>query len=201
MIVRRRDLTWQQHSGGLEVVGLPKGRRQELPAVVGVQQPAGDPDADLVRIPDPIPADVTVGAKQLHQIEVRHGGVEHREIVLVSVGHVEVQDARLQRELAAPGIRVALEKQSRIEAGNRQRARRRPRRPRRDVVQLVFSAAPGDSRAHEVAWADQVERGGGHEVHSPSGLADGALEVHDFRVETVAQPLAGTETIVGAGCE
>ena len=78
-----------------------------------IQQAAGEAGTHLVGIADAVGADIAVGAKQLHGIEVRKRAVEHRQLVLVAIGDVEVLDAWLERQLALLArAAVALEHQA-----------------------------------------------------------------------------------------
>ncbi len=118
-------LVGQVHARLLEVVRLPQRDGQELSAVLRVEQAARHAHAHLVRVAHAVCADVAVGAEQLHEVEVGHSRVEQRQVVLLAEWHVQIQQARLQRE---PPLRaragVALEDQSGIEAGDGQGARR-----------------------------------------------------------------------------
>ena len=202
-LAARRHLPGQRHARGLEVVGLPEGAGYELPAALRIEQAAGHPDAHLVGVADAVRAHVAVGAEQLHRVEVRERGVEHRQLALVAVRHVHVQQARLERQLALI-VRAArpLEHQAGVEARDRQGARGRALQlPGSQVVELVLGGAPRERRPQEVARTGEVERQPRHDVGAPAaGDAHRLLrmqEVHQFRVEAVVQHPVGPEAVVG----
>ena len=89
-----------------------------------VEQARGEADTRLVRIADAIRADVAVGAEQLHDVEIRQAGIEYRQLILVAVGRVEVQQPRFEchASLAARAT-LALERQAGIECSKRQARR------------------------------------------------------------------------------
>ncbi len=68
-------------------------------------------------------------------------------------------------------------------------------------MELVLRPAPGNRRPHEIARPGEIERSRRHQIHPPAPHARGALEIHDFGVESVAEPLAGPESVVRAHCE
>src|SRR5256885_6202955 len=89
-----RSFPGQDHTRGLEGVGLPEGGGQELAAVVRIQHAAGEAGTDLAGIADAVGADVAVGAKQLHGIEVRKRAVEQdRKSTRLNSSHLVISYA------------------------------------------------------------------------------------------------------------
>src|SRR5207302_1341397 len=196
------DLARQRHARGHEVVGLADGGGEELPPVARIEQAARDTGAHLIGVAHAVGADITVGAEELDGIEVRQRRVEHRQLALIAVRHLEVQDPRLERQLAF-GVRAAfaLEQKARVEAGDRELARGRARLGGGGVIELIAGRAPGERGAHEVSGTGEIEGDGGPQVRPPAGDSDrpgGALEVDDLGVETVAHESGRSQPVVGA---
>ena len=98
---------------------------------------AGERGADLVGVTDSVQSHETVGAEQFDGVEVRQGGIEQRQRVLVAVRGIDVQQPRLQGERAlAVAARGALEQQAgRATLARRQRTMRITVLAERGIVQ------------------------------------------------------------------
>ncbi len=88
-----------------------------------VDQTRADGGGELVGVGDAILAGVAVAREQFRKVEVRLAGVEHRQTVLGVVGHVQVEQLRLQG-LQRAAVGDALEVQAAFAADHRQRALR-----------------------------------------------------------------------------
>ena len=101
---------------------LPDGRGQVLGSGDLIEQSRRHAEGELVGIADAIAADVSIGATQFDQLKSGIPGIENRQLVLISVRHIAIDQARLQRLRALPlRARVPLEYQSRVEARVRER--------------------------------------------------------------------------------
>ena len=92
-------------------------------------QARGQGEGQLVGVRLPVRAGVAVVAEQLAPAEGERAGVEDRQVVLVAVRRVQVEQARLERvqvRAAVDGGR-AVEVQAGVDAADRQAARRRAR--------------------------------------------------------------------------
>jgi hypothetical protein len=114
----------QRHSLILEVIALPNRAAETLLAVHGVEKARHCCERDLVCIADPVAAQVSILGEKLRKIEIVDRCVEHRDLVLAAERYVDVESARLERldEAATEVIRVALENEPGIDAGDRHHA-------------------------------------------------------------------------------
>src|SRR5207244_3986852 len=98
----------------------------------------------------------------------------HRQLALIAVRHLEVQDPRLEGQLAF-GVRAAfaLEQEARVEAGDRELARGRARLAGGGVIELIAGRAPGERGAHEVSGTgESAARRSTNAVLVPSGPSE-----------------------------
>ena len=118
-----RRFVRQAHTWSLEVQCLADGSCEKLCAGRAREQAAGDADAELIRIADPISPDVAIVAVQLHQIQIGHGRVEHGQRRLIAIGCVQVQQPRLERNAPLTArVGRALKGEPGVEHRERQRA-------------------------------------------------------------------------------
>src|SRR5690606_12927913 len=104
---------------------------------VGLDPAVGQAEGQLIGVADAVPAGEAVVAPQAAVAEAGLAAVEDRNLALVLVGDVEVEQARLQglAEVAAEQPGVAVEVQAGVQAGDRQAAVGRG-------VELVAGNAP-----------------------------------------------------------
>ena len=112
------------HARLFEVQALADGQAQALGAVF-LDEARHQRCGQLVGVGHPVQANVAVLGKQLGVIEARAARIEQRDIVLVLVRRVHVEQARLERLRGglAEQRSVALEHQAAVERHRRDRAR------------------------------------------------------------------------------
>src|SRR4030095_12858174 len=106
------------HARRAEVVDLPERGGEPLQAGGRLDEPRGEGDRELVRVPDAVPANEAFLVEEALEVESGRGGGEVGKPRLVAVRDVEVEEPRLERLLEGaptPGHR-AVEEQPRVEA-------------------------------------------------------------------------------------
>ena len=170
----------QRHPRRVEVVDLPEGRREPLEARGRLDHARGEPERELVRVPDAVPADEAVLGEDLREVEVRFRRGEIRQPALVAERDVEVVQARLERLLErarAPGDR-ALEEEPRVHARDGQRAVA-ALHVLGIVTQVVAREIVAELRHHVAPAGANRER--------DRRVQDEALAVHEHRVAEIRQ--------------
>ncbi len=182
------------HALVVEIADLAETGRQPLAAAVAFEQPRGDRQGGLVGVHLPVGAGEAVAAEQLAEAEGELLGVEQRQVVLVSIGHAQVVQARLQglqhRPAEQPG--GALEDQASVEAGDRRAALGAA------VGETTFDEAafqriaglpPGQLRAQVAPGALQRQRQPGRQIVAAAGRAVVVVEQHRLGGKADAQPV------------
>ncbi len=179
-----RGFPGQRHFGQGQVADLTHGCRQVLYAGGLIDQPRGHAERNLIGVADAVVADVSVGAVQLDQIEIRQAGVENRQLVLIAVRHIAVHHARLQRlgELP-PRTRIPLEYQTGVEPCVRHGAGGRARFAVRGVLQVVLRIVVSDRRLEKISGRAIRPADLGREIHAHARGADFAHEIGGLAVQ------------------
>src|SRR5437016_2288003 len=108
----------------LEVVALADRGAQALLTADRIEQSRGGGNRDLVRVADPVAAEIAVFGEELREIEIVDRGVERGNLVLTAMRYVDVIRARLERldEVAAEETGISLEHEPGVDARDRQHA-------------------------------------------------------------------------------
>src|SRR5207247_8213605 len=95
----------------LEVVALADRGAQALLTADRIEQSRDGGQSDLVRVADPVAAEIAVFGEELREIEIVDRGVERGNLILTAMRYVDVIGARLERldEVAAEGTGISLE--------------------------------------------------------------------------------------------
>src|SRR5690606_27289300 len=164
------------HFAVLEVEDLPDGQALTLETVV-LNPAVGQAEGQLVGVADAVPAGEAVVAPQTAVAEAGLAAVEDRNLALVLVGDVEVEQARLQglAEVTAEQPGVAVEVQAGVQAGDGQAAVGRG-------VELVAGNAASSGVAPvvqlEIVLGMRVLKGGLEEAPGPlQRQADAGFQV------------------------
>ncbi len=112
-VARARRFAGQRHALRTEVVALADGRAQSFGAGFVVEYAGGERERELVGLGDAVVARVDVLGEQLRVVQFDQRAVEVRQVVLVAVRDVRVEEPRLQRLLRpAPEPRDAAVRRS-----------------------------------------------------------------------------------------
>src|SRR6185503_13770014 len=116
-------------------------------------------ERELVRIPDAVAADEAVVGEDLREVEVRLRRREIRQLALVAKGHIEVEEARLERlqECTLAPLKGTVEEDARVDARDRHRAAR-PLEAPRILVEVVAREVVAEARCHVAEAAAQRKR-------------------------------------------
>ena len=97
---------------------MPQSRcsAKKLTAGVAAQQSRTQREGHLIGVSDPIVADKSVLSKQLGVADVGNGGVVYRQMLLIAIRHIKVEQPRLERLLQAiKSCHPALQKQTTVD--------------------------------------------------------------------------------------
>src|SRR5690606_35095213 len=169
LALRHRGLVPEHHPRVLEVADLAEAQRQLLAAVGLADQARTEGDGQLVGVGLAVGAGIAVVAEQLAPAEGERPGVEHRQVVLVAVRRVQVEQARLQgvQEALAVPAGLAGDVRAGVEAGDGRAAGGVFRAAEAVVgvqqlafLQAVGGVAPGEGRVRVPCRTAQAR---GHE--------------------------------------
>ncbi len=138
--VRDERFTRQGYLPGAQVTCLADRRRDQFPAGLVVEDTRRDTHADLIRVRDPVDAEVPILAEQLHQVQIRRDRVEDRDIGLILERHMDIEQARFEclGAVTTAILHCALENHADVQAADRQRALRVGNFTGSPVVQFVL---------------------------------------------------------------
>ena len=191
-VADQRRFVGQGHALAAQVLRLADRRGHEFATGTGLQDPRRHADAELVRVGDPVHAEISVHAVQAHEIQVRQDRVEHGQPVLVAIGDVHVEQPRLERlQAGATAVHLALEVQPGVDTRHRHGSARALVLAGEPVLQLVARVIDPDAGLHEPARPLDRQLEPGCDVQAPARRTDVAIEVDqlgvDSRVESQRQ--------------
>ncbi len=162
-----------------------------------VDQARGHRESKLVGVAHAVRAVKPVFAKQRVKGKIVQAGIEYRQVVLVFLGDIEIEQAWFQGldERRAEERRIAFEKDAAVHADHGQNPARARLVQRALVLQAVLGVAQsglwyekrGDRVDRETDAGEQVEP---EAVGIPrrEGLFPVAFEIADFASESVVEP-------------
>ena len=145
----RRRVRVQHHPTIREILDLTDARAQPLATARPIDQPRGQRGGHLVGVAQPIGTDKAVMTEQPVEVPVHQRAVEDRNVILVTVRHIQIEQARLQgldpgRHAEPVGVQRALEGQAAVHIEHGRGARRTVTDARRGILQPVMGVAePG----------------------------------------------------------
>ena len=151
----------QRHPLVAEVKALAERGAKHFLAV-GLQEARGPGEGELVSVAEAVAADEAVLGEKLRIVEVGERRVEERDMVLVVIGHEDIEEPRLERlrERVAEPARIALEDQAAVEAEPRNGEGRPLRLALGLAVKLIAAVAQPGLRRHVPAGRN-TRRGDG----------------------------------------